>query len=382
VRKWTLSACLVLAWSIILLVTASAGSSGHGRPAQANTSTASITQATPATAPGSAQATLDSESAAAMTVKPAVPAAEPAATWTVRPGDTLSAIAAALGVPGGWQTLYAGNRKAIGPDPGLIRPGAVLAVPGAGKLIRYTVAPGDTLSGIATALSVPGGWQTLYAGNRKAIGPDPGLIRPGTVLAAPLSAASSPGTHGQAPGRPPSARPRHQSPPAHGAPAPAQPSSHPAVPGNGTVPAGGTTPRVGATATGRAMAPTRGGMPGWLEDVLIAAGVLVATAFAAEPAAALARRRQAAPGAASGVPGRNRKPGRAVRAAAKKARIILADHERLVVTYCARDHTVYVLTPPGEDPRAVLRAARLVVPEQTYKQLAGHLGVPAAWPRE
>jgi hypothetical protein len=326
VRKWTLSACLVLAWSIILLVTASAGSSGHGRPAQANTSTASITQATPATAPGSAQATLDSESAAAMTVKPAVPAAEPAATWTVRPGDTLSAIAAALGVPGGWQTLYAGNRKAIGPDPG--------------------------------------------------------LIRPGTVLAAPLSAASSPGTHGQAPGRPPSARPRHQSPPAHGAPAPAQPSSHPAVPGNGTAPAGGTTPRVGATAPGRAMAPTRGGMPGWLEDVLIAAGVLVATAFAAEPAAALARRRQASPGAAPGVPGRNRKPGRAVRAAAKKARIILADHERLVVTYCARDHTVYVLTPPGEDPRAVLRAARLVVPEQTYKQLAGHLGVPAAWPRE
>jgi hypothetical protein len=96
----------------------------------------------------------------------------------------------------------------------------------------------------------------------------------------------------------------------------------------------------------RAMAPTRGGMPGWLEDVLIAAGVLVATAFAAEPA----RRRRAAPGAAPGVPGRNPKPGRAVRAAAKKARIILADHERLVVTYCARDHTVYVLTPPGEDP--------------------------------
>jgi hypothetical protein len=122
-------------------------------------------------------------------------------------------------------------------------------------------------------------------------------------------------------------------------------------------------------------------MPGWLEDILIAAGLLVATAFAAEPAAALARRRRTAPAAASGALGRNRQAGPAERAA-KKARIILADHERLVVTYCARDHTVYVLTPPGENPRAVLRAARLVVPEQAYEQLAGHLGVPAAWPRE
>ena len=110
--------------------------------------------------------------------------------------------------------------------------------------------------------------------------------------------------------------------------------------------------------------------------------MLAAIAFAAEPAATLARRRHAASFAASGVPGHNGQNDRAERAAANKARIILADHERLIVTYCARDHTVYVLTPPGEDPRAVLRAARLVLPEQTYEQLAGHLGVPAAWPRE
>jgi hypothetical protein len=41
-----------------------------------------------------------------------------------------------------------------------------------------------------------------------------------------------------------------------------------------------------------------------------------------------------------------------------------------------------VLTPPGEDPRAVLRAARLILPEDTYEDLAGHLGVPSAWPLE
>ncbi|MDX6418042.1 MAG: hypothetical protein QOG28_2662, partial [Trebonia sp.] len=68
--------------------------------------------------------------------------------------------------------------------------------------------------------------------------------------------------------------------------------------------------------------------------------------------------------------------------AAEKARIILAEHERLIVTYSIRDHTVYVLTPPGEDPQAVLSAARLVLPEDTYQDLAGHLGVPSAWPPE
>jgi len=59
-------------------------------------------------------------------------------------GDTLSGIAAALGVPGGWQALYAANRAAVGPDPDLIRAGAVLTVPGHQAAARYTVAPGDT----------------------------------------------------------------------------------------------------------------------------------------------------------------------------------------------------------------------------------------------
>jgi hypothetical protein len=33
-------------------------------------------------------------------------------------------------------------------------------------------------------------------------------------------------------------------------------------------------------------------MPGWLEDVLLAAGLLTATAYATEPVAVLARRRR------------------------------------------------------------------------------------------
>ena len=70
------------------------------------------------------------------------------------------------------------------------------------------------------------------------------------------------------------------------------------------------------------------------------------------------------------------------RHSARRARITLASYERLIVTYSARDHAVYVLTPPGEDPAAVLRAARLVLPEDTYEDLAGHLGVPSGWPLE
>jgi hypothetical protein len=120
-------------------------------------------------------------------------------------------------------------------------------------------------------------------------------------------------------------------------------------------------------------------MPRWLEDVLLAAGLLAATAFATELTAALTHRRRAARHARPRTPAaaRNR-----AQCAAARARIILADHERLIVTYSTQDDTVYVLTPPGEDPQAVLRAARLILPENTYEQLAGHLGVPSAWPLE
>jgi hypothetical protein len=62
--------------------------------------------------------------------------------------------------------------------------------------------------------------------------------------------------------------------------------------------------------------------------------------------------------------------------------IVLADHDRLVVTCNKRDDTVHVLWPPGEDPRKVLRAARLVLPEGSYGELAGQLGVPPSWPME
>ena len=224
------------------------------------------------------------------------------------------------GVPGGWQALYAANRQAVGPDPNLIRAGTVLAVPGRQAPARYTVAPGDTLSGIAAALGVRGGWQALYAANKQAVGPDPDVIRAGTVLATPRpssSAGASPAAHKGTP-RSTATSPVRRQPPAPGADAGTsrqRPPGRPHAPGTRAVrqaasqppgrarparraPAGPASQPGHASVPGHAApghATGAGGMPRWLEDVLLAAGVLAATAFAAEPAAALARRRRQAP---------------------------------------------------------------------------------------
>jgi LysM repeat protein len=406
---------MALAWSILLMPLLAVAGLAPSHLAQATTSTAFNTQAplasrpgaiaedladtpdvprsAPASAPGTAQASPASAPGSrtpataggptAVTLVTAIRAdstASPAsgpATWTVQPGDTLSAIAAALAVPGGWPALYTANQQAVGPDPDVIRPGTVLTLPGRGQPARYTVSPSDTLSAIAAALAVPGGWPALYTANRQVVGPDPDVIRPGTVLTVPRL-APRPAPRQPAPGQAAPVTPGPTPAPGHHPPSsrPAAPPAVAPVPAGAAHP-GGPTPAAKANASGGLT--TAGGMPAWLEDVLLAAGLLAATAFAAEPAAAFARRRQAA---APTRPAAPRAPGRAVRRAAARARIILADYDRLIVTYCAEDHTVYVLTPPGEDPRAVLRAARLVLPEDTYLDLAGHLGVPSAWPRE
>ena len=147
----------------------------------------------------------------------------------------------------------------------------MLVLPGGKPVTRYVVGSGDTLSAIAAALAVRGGWPVLYAANRRVIGADPDVIRPGTVLAIPPPAARPPAGHGPGPRvspRPPS----------------------PAVPGGG----------------GHRPGPVRvpaAGMPSWLRAVLLAAGLLIGAAFAAEPVLAVRRRAaaRAARAAAAGV---------------------------------------------------------------------------------
>ncbi|WP_329612449.1 transglycosylase family protein [Streptomyces brevispora] len=55
-----------------------------------------------------------------------------------------------------------------------------------GKRDSYTVASGDSLSGIAADRDL-GGWQRLYSANRKVVGDDPDLIFPGQRLTLDLA---------------------------------------------------------------------------------------------------------------------------------------------------------------------------------------------------
>ena len=246
---WTKSACVVLAWSALIILVA-VGMKGPDRQAQANIRIASSTT----------QVTLASTVSVA-----AVHATAPRPTtkYVVQPGDTLSGIAARFAVRGGWPALYAANRPLIGADPSVIQPGIVLVLPGATTPTHYTVEAGDTLSGIATEFAVPGGWQALYAANRRVVGPDPNMIQAGTVLTvratpAPSPVASSPGQpHATAPA-PSSAGSGHRSPPTAARP------------------------------------PGTAGMPQWLKTVLLAVALIIGTAFLAEPVLLAIRRRRLA----------------------------------------------------------------------------------------
>ena len=339
------SACAVLAWSILVVLVA-AGMKGSVSPAQANIRTASSTT----------QITLASTLSVAAAPKTV---ARPASRYAVRPGDTLSGIAARFAVRGGWPALYAANRPLIGPDPNTIRPGTVLVLPGRMVPARYTVAAGDTLAGIAARLAVRGGWPALYAANRQVIGPDPNTIRPGTVLTVRRRAAPAPPA--PRPGRP------------HPVPPPSAGSGHRPLPAG--------------TAT-----PAASGMPRWLKTTLLAAGLVVGATFLAEPVLLVFRRRRwRASARAAAVPEQAREPVLVPsprdgwepdpgHPATEEAGIVLADYDRVVVTQSLHDGAVYVLRPPGEDPRMILRAARLVLPEDLYRELAKQLGMPASWP--
>jgi LysM repeat protein len=354
---------VVLAWSILSVILVAVGMKGSVHPAQANTRTAGSTT----------EVILTSTSSVAASP---VTATSHTTKYVVRRGETLSGIAAEFAVRGGWPALYAANGRAIGPDPDIIHAGTVLVLPGRKAPVRYTVAVGDTLSGIAAEFAVRGGWPALYAANRRAIGPDPGIIHAGTVLTFPHPAAPAPPTPGRAHRR------YHR---------PAPPPSPPAGPRHHPLPV-------------TQGAPAPAGMPQWLKTMLLAVGLLILAAFLAEPVLVVRRRRQQAavralPPHTAVQPGNAAEPGNAApgprtavsgpravdpgqgpgwrRPGAERAHIVLADYDRLVVTRNMRDDTVYVLRPPGEDPKAILRVARLVLPEGSYGELAKQLGMPA-----
>jgi LysM repeat protein len=344
---WTKSACVVLAWSILLIVVMAVYRQGSPRQAQANIRIASSTQLTLNSTPS--------------VVSTSAKTTSPARTYVVQQGDTLSGIAAQLTVRGGWPALYAANRPLIGPDPDIIHPGTVLVLPGQHGPVRYTVAAGDTLSGIAAALAVRGGWPALYAADRRVIGPDPNVIRPGTVLTVPGPAA------------PPTSNAPPTSRPAPPTSRPAPPTSKPAPPASKPAPPSRSHPV-------RTAAPAAAGMPQWLKIMLLAAAVIIALVFLVELVLVARRQHQLRLQASRACTVDSCQEPAGGPLPANQARIVMADYDRVVVTCSKPDDTVLVLRPPGEDPKAILGVARLVLSEAHYAELASRLGMPASWP--
>jgi LysM repeat protein len=109
--------------------TSSTTSTTHRAPAthQSTTHSSTITTHTSTTHPS---VTRPAQAAAATTHAATAPATHAVGTgsYTVKPGDTLSGIAAAAHLQGGWQQLYAENHSTVGSDPNLIYPGQHLHV--------------------------------------------------------------------------------------------------------------------------------------------------------------------------------------------------------------------------------------------------------------
>lgn len=102
------------------------------------------------------------------------------AEYTVQPGDTLGAVASALGVS--VAELAAANGIS---NPDLIRPGQILIVPGAEAGGTHVVSAGETLAGIASQYGID--LATLASINGIT---NPSLIYSGTTLK--LSGAATP----------------------------------------------------------------------------------------------------------------------------------------------------------------------------------------------
>ncbi|MDX2919470.1 MULTISPECIES: transglycosylase family protein [Streptomyces] len=82
----------------------------------------------------------------------------------------------------GSRTAEAAAPQSAPPRQPQTRPAAATPTHVPSKRDAYTVTSGDSLSGIASAQRVPGGWQGLYAANRTVVGDDPDLIFPGQRL--------------------------------------------------------------------------------------------------------------------------------------------------------------------------------------------------------
>lgn len=113
------------------------------------------------------------------------------------------------------------------------KPAAAEAAKPAAAEESYKVVSGDTLSKIAAAKNVEGGWQALYDHNRSVVGANPNLIHPGQQLglgtkAAPAAEAPKPAA--------PAAKPQASHDSVKPAAPAAKPSAKPAAPAQTAAP--------------------------------------------------------------------------------------------------------------------------------------------------
>lgn len=212
----------------------------------------------------------------------------PAATspYTVRPRDTLWAIAArSLGAGIRYPEIVALNPALVGPD-NTIRAGDVLQLPVAPPAtVDVTVAAGDTLSGLVTAVSHGSvGWQTAWALNVGRTEPDgarftdPDLIRSGWTLTLPAASTPGPAIPAPQPSGPPGlgTPPGPATPPGSGSPPSTSDStgstSGPADPAAPAT-ARGDAAESGAAGSGAEIAPLVAAATG---GTLLAGGLLLA----------------------------------------------------------------------------------------------------------
>ena len=123
-------------------------------------------------------------------------AAPASKVYTIRSGDCLWNIAKdQLGDATKWSDIYKMNGDVLGANPGMIRPGMSINLPGAdsasiGNIAHYTVKPGDNLWDIAkNQMGDSTKWGDLYKANQEIIGSNPSMIQPGTELTINTGAA-------------------------------------------------------------------------------------------------------------------------------------------------------------------------------------------------
>ncbi|MFE3429756.1 transglycosylase family protein [Streptomyces sp. NPDC059171] len=144
-------------------------------------------------------------------------------TCSVRAGLTRGGDAPRTGTApqsAGSRTVQAAAPQSAPPRQPQTRPAAATPTHVPGKRDAYTVTSGDSLSGIASAQRVPGGWQGLYAANRTVVGDDPDLIFPGQRLRLDGSRSPKAGEGTSA------GKPTRQTAPKPSAPAPGRTDRH------------------------------------------------------------------------------------------------------------------------------------------------------------